>query len=68
MPRTRKEVQNIEELVRSKKKKYVRYAEGAELFSMGLHSFQSLAVFRIVLQCQRRVLQPQMNWQNRHKD
>ena len=43
MPRTRKEVQNIEELVRSKKKKYVRYAEGAELFSMGLHSFQSLA-------------------------
>lgn len=43
MPRTRKEVQNIEELVKSKKKKYVRYAEGAELFSMGLHSFQSLA-------------------------
>ena len=41
--RTRKEVQNIEELVKSKKKKYVRYAEGAELFSMGLHSFQSLA-------------------------
>ena len=43
MPRTRKEVENLEELVKSKKKKYVRYAEGAELFSMGLHSFQSLA-------------------------
>ena len=43
MPRARKEVKNIEELIKSKKKKYVRYAEGAELFSMGLHSFQSLA-------------------------
>ena len=43
MQRTRKEVENLEELVKSKKKKYVRYAEGAELFSMGLHSFQSLA-------------------------
>lgn len=43
MPRTRKEVENLEELVKNKKKKYVRYAEGAELYSMGLHSFQSLA-------------------------
>ena len=43
MPKTRKEIQDIEELVKAKKKKYVRYAEGAELFSMGLHSFQSLA-------------------------
>lgn len=43
MPRARKEIENIEELVKSKKKKYVRYAEGAELFSMGLHSFQALA-------------------------
>lgn len=43
MPRARKEVQNLEEMVKTKKKKYVRYAEGAELFSMGLHSFQALA-------------------------
>ena len=43
MPKTRKEIQDIEELVKAKKKKYVRYAEGAELFSLGLHTFQTLA-------------------------
>ena len=43
MPRARKEVENLEELVGSNKKKYVRYAEGAQLYSMGLHSFQNLA-------------------------
>ncbi|HKL98391.1 MAG TPA: DUF6462 family protein [Mobilitalea sp.] len=43
MPKTRKVVENLEELVKDKKKKYVRYAEGAELYSMGLHSFQALA-------------------------
>lgn len=43
MPRTRKEVEDLEELVGSKKKKYVRYAEGAQLYSMGLHSFENLA-------------------------
>ena len=43
MPRTRKPVENIDELVKSKKKIYVRYTEGAELFSMGLHTFQNLA-------------------------
>ena len=43
MPKPRKKIENLEELVNSKKKKYVRYAEGAELYSMGLHSFQSLA-------------------------
>lgn len=32
----------MKELVGSKKK-YVRYAEGAELYSMGLHSFQEIA-------------------------
>ena len=39
----RKFVDNIDELVKEGKKKYVRYAEGAELYSMGLHTFQSLA-------------------------
>ena len=43
MPRARKEIKNMDELIKSKKKKYVRYAEGAELFSMGLHTFQQLA-------------------------
>jgi hypothetical protein len=43
MARTRKVVENLEDLVKEKKKKYVRYAEGAELYSMGLHSFQKLA-------------------------
>ena len=39
----RKFVENMDELVKEGKKKYVRYAEGAELYSMGLHTFQSLA-------------------------
>ena len=43
MPKGRKPIENIEEVVKAKKKIYVRYAEGAELFSMGLHSFQNLA-------------------------
>ena len=43
MSKTRKEVENIGELVKSNKKKYVRYAEGAEIFSLGLHTFQELA-------------------------
>lgn len=43
MPRRRKEVENLEELVKEHKKKYVRYAEGAALYSMGLHTFQSIA-------------------------
>lgn len=41
--RKRREVENIEELVLSKKKKYVRYEEGAALYSLGLHTFQQLA-------------------------
>lgn len=40
MPRARKEVGNLEELVGKKKKKYVRYAEGAQLYSIGLHSIK----------------------------
>ena len=43
MPRVRKEVENIEELVKEHKKKYVRYAEGAALYSLGLHTFQEIA-------------------------
>ena len=39
----RKQVDKLEEMVGQGKKKYVRYAEGAELYSMGLHSFMALA-------------------------
>lgn len=43
MPRGRKKIENIDELVKNGKKKYVRYTEGAQLYSMGLHTFQNLA-------------------------
>lgn len=43
MPRSRKQIENLEELIKTDKKKYVRYAEGAQLYSMGLHTFQELA-------------------------
>lgn len=39
----RKEIADIREKVVSGTKKYVRYAEGAELLSMGVHSFMDLA-------------------------
>ena len=43
MPKQRKEIPELEELLKKGKKKFVRYAEGAALYSMGLHSFQDLA-------------------------
>ncbi len=49
MPKARKTIENIEELIGDKKKKYVRYAEGAALFSMGLHTFENLAKRRMKL-------------------
>lgn len=36
-------IPRLEELVVDGKKKWVRYEEGALLYSMGLHSFQKLA-------------------------
>jgi len=44
MPRERKQVENIEELVKEGKKKYVRIAEGAELYSVGKHTFEQWAI------------------------
>ena len=41
MPKKRKKIDNIDELVNSGKKKYVRIAEGAELYSVGKHTFES---------------------------
>ena len=42
MPR-RKEVPELENMMKYGRKKFVRYEEGAKLYSMGLHTFQELA-------------------------
>ena len=39
----RTEVRELEPMVKAGKKKFVRYQEGAELYSMGLHTFVELA-------------------------
>ena len=43
MAYSRAEVPELENLLKYGKKKFVRYEEGAKLYSMGLHSFQELA-------------------------
>ena len=43
MSRTRVEVPQLENMVATGKKKFVRYAEGAQLYSLGLHTFQEIA-------------------------
>ena len=43
MSRARKEVEQLEEMVVSGRKKFVRYAEGAQFYSLGLHTFQEIA-------------------------
>ena len=43
MSRARREVEQLEEMVVSGRKKFVRYAEGAQLYSLGLHTFQEIA-------------------------
>ena len=43
MPKVRKEIPELEKLVQVGGKKFVRYEEGAQLYSMGLHTFQELA-------------------------
>lgn len=43
MPKVRKEIPELEKLVQVGRKKFVRYEEGAQLYSMGLHTFQELA-------------------------
>ena len=42
MDYSRAEVPELENLLKYGKKKFVRYDEGAKLYSMGLHSFQEL--------------------------
>ena len=45
MPKKREEikVETLEKLVKTGQKKFVRYDEGKELYSMGLHTFQEIA-------------------------
>jgi len=45
MPKPRKEIQSetLEKLINSGQKKFVRYDEGAVLYSVGLHTFQQIA-------------------------
>lgn len=43
MPMKRKVTIDVKESVESGKKVFVRYQEGAELYSVGLHTFQNWA-------------------------
>ena len=43
MSKARTEVTQLENMVGTEKKKFVRYAEGAQLYSLGLHTFQEIA-------------------------
>ena len=43
MSKARTEVAQLENMVGTGKKKFVRYAEGAQLYSSGLHTFQEIA-------------------------
>ena len=44
MPKSRKKVEDIENLVKDGKKKYVRIDEGAQLYSVGKHTFEKWAL------------------------
>ena len=43
MAHKRAEVPELEKMLQYGRKKFVRYDEGAKLYSMGLHIFQNLA-------------------------
>ena len=43
MAHKRSEVLEMEKMLQYGRKKFVRYDEGAKIYSMGLHSFQNLA-------------------------
>ena len=57
MGNNRSKVPDLEKLVKGGRKKFVRYEEGAQLYSMGLHAFQELAKdAKAVYQVKRVVL------------
>ena len=43
MSKPRKDNPELEKMVRDRRKKFVRYEEGAKLYSMGVHTFEQLA-------------------------
>lgn len=43
MPKKRKMIPQLENEVKKNGKKFVRYEEGARLYSVGLHTFQEIA-------------------------
>lgn len=43
MAHKRSEVPEMEKMLQYGRKKFVRYDEGAKIYSMGLHTFQELA-------------------------
>lgn len=43
MARARKRIENIDDMVLRGQKKFVRYDEGAVLYSMGINKFRDLA-------------------------
>ena len=43
MAHKRSEVPEMEKMLQYSRKKFVRYDEGAKIYSMGLHTFQELA-------------------------
>ena len=43
MARKRSEVPEMEKMLHYGRKEFVRYDEGAKIYSMGLHTFQDLA-------------------------
>lgn len=43
MAYTRNEIKELKPMVKSGEKRFVHYQEGAELYSMGLHTFEQIA-------------------------
>ena len=43
MAYTRNEIKDLEPMVKSGEKRFVHYQEGAELYSMGLHTCEQIA-------------------------
>ena len=43
MSKERVKVPELDKLVQTGRKKFVRYAEGAALYSLGIHTFQEVA-------------------------
>lgn len=43
MAYTRNEIKELEPMVKSGEKRFVHYQEGAELYSVGLHTFEQIA-------------------------